>query len=82
MRLLTLRELQKTRHYKLQLGQTGGPMSGSTDKQLTRLLTEDYNEKAHSGYHIDTGRVNDLDSLKTHLQGNMSEPPCTQLPSC
>ena len=53
----------------MQLGRTGGPMRGSTNKQLTRLLMEDYNEKACRGYHIGSGQVNDLDSLKTHLQG-------------
>lgn len=72
MRRLTSRELEKTRRYQLQLGRTGGPLAGSTDRQLTRLLTEDFNEKAYPGYVIDSGRVNDLDSLKTHLEGKIS----------
>jgi len=55
-----------------QLDRAGAPVSGTTDKQLTRLITEDFNEKAHRGYYIDSGRVNNLDSLASHLKGVMS----------
>jgi len=72
MRQLASRELEKTRRYRQQLGHTGGPMSRSSNKQLTRLLTEDYNEKAHRGYHIEDDQVKDLDELTAHLQGKIS----------
>jgi len=72
MRRLTSRELEKTRRYQQQLGRAGAPMSGATDKQLTRMIADDYNEKAHRGYHIDSSQVNDLGSLETHLKGMTS----------
>ena len=73
MRRLTMRQLEKTRRYQRQLGCAGGAVSGSTDKQLTRLLVEDYNEKAHRGYRVDGDEMPDLDALKTHLQGNAGD---------
>ena len=75
MRRLASRELEKTRFYQMQLGRTGGPASRSTNKQLTRLLKEDFNEKAHRGYRINSGTAKDLHSLETHLQGTMKLSP-------
>jgi len=76
MRRLVSRELEKTRRYQLQLGRAGAPVSGTTDRQLTRLIAEDFNEKAHRGYHIDDNQVNDLDSMKTYLQGKTLVTHC------
>lgn len=58
MRKLMSRELQKTRRYQQQLGRAGAPVSGgrcapvsgTTDRQLTRMIADDFNEKAHRGY--------------------------------
>ena len=72
MRRLTSRQLEKTRRYQIQLGRTGSSMTASTDRQLAHLLTEDFNERAHRGYRIDSARVYDLDSLRAHLQGKTS----------
>ena len=50
MKRLTSQELEKTRRCQQQLGRAGAPMCGATDRQLTRMIADDYNEKAHRGY--------------------------------
>lgn len=75
------RELENARRYRLQLGHSGGTLSTSTsDKQLARLLTDNYNDRAHRGYHIDSDQVNDLETLHTQLKGKPKA--CFPLAEC
>jgi len=64
MRKLILHELQKTRRYQQQLDRAGAPVSGTTDRQLTRVVADDFNEKAQRGYRINSGQVRSADEMR------------------